>query len=181
MPAINTTYDRIGSADTNQRFIKRLLLTANGKHGVIDSEDLLPTLRSVLETIHAWFNYSFRNGSTPPPTPTVRMEVVDDTMWFLVTAPPDSLIRHVDLYFATQLDTVRQPACDFAVMRLDLQGDEYRRSPANRDGTPVRPTCDSGKYPLLRVRPGCRGLHRELEDALPVCRDGLRHRFRASP
>jgi dienelactone hydrolase len=126
LPAINTTYDRVGSAGTDPRFIKRLLLTANGKHGVIDSEDLLPTLQSVLETIHAWFNYSFRNGSTPPPTPTVRMEVVDDAMWFLVTAPSDSLIRHVDLYFATQLDTVRQPACDFAVMRLELQGGEYR-------------------------------------------------------
>jgi dienelactone hydrolase len=126
LPAINTTYDRVGSAGTDPRFIKRLLVTPNGKHGVIDNEDLLPTLRSVLETIHAWFNYSFRNGSTPPPTPTVRMEVVDDTMRFLVTAPPHSLIRHVDLYFATQLDTVRQPACDFAVMRLELQGDEYR-------------------------------------------------------
>jgi cephalosporin-C deacetylase-like acetyl esterase len=126
LPAINTTYDRVGSAGTDPRFIKRLLLTANGKHGVIDSEDLLPTLRTVLETIDAWFDYSFRNGSTPPETPTVRMQVVENTMWFLVTAPPDSIVRDVDLYFATQLDTVRQPACDFAVMRLELQGGEYR-------------------------------------------------------
>ena len=128
LPAINTTYDRVSSAGTNQRFIKRLLLTANGKHGVIDGEDFLPTLRSVLETVHAWFDYSFRNGSTPLPTPTVQMEVVDGMMWFLVAAPPNSLIRSVDLYFATQLDTVQQPACDFAVMRLERQGDEYRGS-----------------------------------------------------
>jgi hypothetical protein len=125
LPAINTTYERVASADTNPRFIKRLLLAANGKHGVIDSDDLLPTLRAVLGTIHAWFNYSFRNGPTPSPTPTVRMEVVDGTMWFRVAAPPGNLIRHVDLYFATQLDTVPQLACDFAVIRLAPQGDEY--------------------------------------------------------
>jgi hypothetical protein len=53
------------------------------------------------------------------------MEVVDGTMEFRVTAPPGSLIRHVDLYFATQLDTVPQPACDFAVIRLALEGDHY--------------------------------------------------------
>jgi cephalosporin-C deacetylase-like acetyl esterase len=126
LPAINTTYERVASAGTNPRFIKRLLLTANGKHGVIDSDDLWPTLQAVLETIHTWFTYSFRSGSTPPPTPTVRMEAVDGTMWFHVTAPPGSLIRQVDLYFATQLDTVRDPACDFAVIRLAPQGDEYR-------------------------------------------------------
>jgi cephalosporin-C deacetylase-like acetyl esterase len=126
LPAINTTYDRIASAGTDPRFIKRLLLTADGKHGVIDNEDLLPTLRSVLETIDAWFDYSFRNASTPPETPTVRMQVVDDTMWFMVTAPPDSVIQRVDLYFATQLDTVQQPACDFEMRRLELQGGEYR-------------------------------------------------------
>jgi hypothetical protein len=126
LPAINTTYERVGSAGTDPRFIKRLLLTANGKHGVIDSGDLVPTLQSVMETIHGWFNYSFRNGSTPPPTPTVRMEVVDGTMWFRVTAPPGHLLHHVDLYFATQLDTVREPACDFGVTRLELQGGEYR-------------------------------------------------------
>ena len=28
----------------------------NGKHGVIESDDLLPTLRAVIETIHNWFN-----------------------------------------------------------------------------------------------------------------------------
>jgi cephalosporin-C deacetylase-like acetyl esterase len=125
LPAINTTYDRVASADTNPRFIKRLLLTDNGKHGVIDSDDLLPTLQAVLESIHHWFNYSFGGGSTPPPTPTVRMEVVDGAMWFRVPAPPGNLVRHVDLYYATQLDTVPQPACDFAMIRLAPQGDEY--------------------------------------------------------
>jgi hypothetical protein len=54
------------------------------------------------------------------------MEVVDGTMWFRVTAPPGSGIRPVDLYFATQFDTVLQPACDFAVSRLTPKGDEYR-------------------------------------------------------
>jgi hypothetical protein len=47
-------------------------------------------------------------------------------MRFGVTAPPDSPIRHADLYFATQLDTVPQPACDFAVIHLEPQGDESR-------------------------------------------------------
>jgi hypothetical protein len=56
----------------------------------------------------------------------VRLEVVDGTMWFRVTVLPGSRSRHVDLYFATQLDTVRQPAWDFAVSRLAPQGDEYR-------------------------------------------------------
>lgn len=127
LPAINTTYDRVASAGTNPRFIKRLLLTANGKHGVIDGDDLLPTLRAVIGTIHNWLHYSFRRGSTPPPTPTVQMEVVDGAMEFWVTAPPGGrLIRHVDLYVATQLDTVAQPACDFGVIRLTRQGDEYR-------------------------------------------------------
>ncbi len=126
LPAINTTYERVASAGTNPRFIKRLLLTANGKHGVIDGDDMLPTLQAVLETIHHWFDYSFRSGPTPPQTPTVRLDVVDGTMWFRVPAPPGNLIRHVDLYFATQIDTVAQPACDFAVMRLAPQGDEYR-------------------------------------------------------
>jgi hypothetical protein len=62
----------------------------------------------------------------PPPTPTVQMEVLGDTMGFRVAPPPGSSIREVDLYFASQLDTVQEPACDFAVMRLTLQGDEYR-------------------------------------------------------
>jgi len=56
LPAINTTYDRVASAGTNPRFIKRLLLTANGKHGVIDGDDLLPTLRALSQTIQNWFN-----------------------------------------------------------------------------------------------------------------------------
>jgi fermentation-respiration switch protein FrsA (DUF1100 family) len=51
LPAINSTYERVASADPNSRFIKRLLLTANGKHGVIASDDLLPTLRAIIETI----------------------------------------------------------------------------------------------------------------------------------
>ena len=66
---VNSTYERVASADTNPRFIKSLLLTANGKHGVIESDDLLPTLRAVIETIYNWFNYSFRSGSTPPRPP----------------------------------------------------------------------------------------------------------------
>lgn len=143
LPAINTTYEQIASAGTNPRFIKRILLMANGKHGVIDGGDLLPTLQAVIGTVHSWLNYSFYRGSTPPPTPTVRMEVVHDTMRFQVTALPGSrLIRRVDLYFATQLDTLPEPACDFASLRLVLQGNEYRGH------------CVSGRCPRAgRLRP----------------------------
>jgi hypothetical protein len=180
LPAINSTYERVASADTNPRFIKRFLVTANGKHGVIDSDDLLPTRRAVIKTILNWFNYSFRSGSTPPPTPTVRMEVIDGTMWFRGTVLPGNRIHHVDLYFATQLDTVQRPACDFAVSRLAPQSDEYSGAVPIRTalscGLPATPE----NILSVHVRPGWCGLHREFEDALPVCGDGLWHRFRTT-
>jgi hypothetical protein len=59
-------------------------------------------------------------------------------------------------------------------------GRRIPRNGDNRDGAPMWAACDPGKYSLLHVRPGCCGLHRELEDTLPVCGDGFWHRFRTT-
>lgn len=85
VPAINTTFNRVVSGGTNAR----IALIPNGKHGVVDGGDPSAIL-AVAEDILSWFNYSFHNGPTPPPTPTVSMDVVGGTMKFRVTAPPGS-------------------------------------------------------------------------------------------
>src|SRR5262249_11305254 len=77
LPGINTTYDRIASAGTHPRFIKRIEIVPNGKHGVVDA-DPLPTLSSVLNNVDSWLRYCFRSQSpSPPGTPTVRLEVAN--------------------------------------------------------------------------------------------------------
>lgn len=133
VPAINTTFNRVVSGGTNAR----IALIPNGKHGVVDGGDPSAIL-AVAEDILSWFNYSFHNGPTPPPTPTVSMDVVGGTMKFRVTAPPGSqAIDHVDLHFATQIDTFAEPACDFTSIRLSPDGNEY--SGVIPNGT--RPPC----------------------------------------
>jgi cephalosporin-C deacetylase-like acetyl esterase len=127
LPAINTTFDKLGSAGTNPRFLKRLMITPNGKHGVINEDDLLPTLLPVLSNIDRWFRYSFRNGPTPPATPTVRVEVEGGRMLFRVTAPPGSGgIASAQLHYATQVDTLPAAPCDFATLELARVGNEYQ-------------------------------------------------------
>ena len=138
VPAINTTYDRVASAGTNPRFIKRIMMTPNGKHGVIDENRLLRTVLPVLADIHNWFRYSFRSGAAPPATPTVRMSLKGDRMVFRVAAPAgSSSIRRVLLHWATQIDTRPESPCDFRTIQLKPVGGEYVG--AVRLG--ARPTC----------------------------------------
>ncbi len=125
-PAVNTTYDRVASAGTNGRFLKRLMLSPNGKHLVVDNDDLLPSILAVLDGVDNWFRYCLRNGPAPPETPTVTMEVEEDTMRFRVPVTQGGrAIRDVTLHFATQMDSVPQPACDFTPVSLSLEGEGY--------------------------------------------------------
>ena len=66
MPAINTTFDRVASAGSSPLFEKRMLMIANGKHGVVDSNDPLGAILTLLPAIDRWLKYSFSSGPAPP-------------------------------------------------------------------------------------------------------------------
>jgi dienelactone hydrolase len=126
VPAINTTYDRVASAGTHPRFLKNVLLTPNGKHGVLRGEGDLETLLALVEVVTAWFRYAFDGGATPPHTPTVTMRVEGGEMVLSVRVVRGSRpIETVHLWFATQLDTFPAVANDFASIRLEGTGSEY--------------------------------------------------------
>jgi cephalosporin-C deacetylase-like acetyl esterase len=128
IPAINTTYDRVGSAGTDPRFIKRIVLAPNGKHEVVDRDRLLGSVLPVLADVHAWLRYCFRNGATPPETPEVRMRFEGDRITFAVSAPRgDAPVHRVRLYWATQLDTVPPNPCDFGEVELRQREGDHRR------------------------------------------------------
>jgi len=129
IPAINTTYDQVGSAGTSPRFIKRIMLTPNGKHGVIDKDNLLPTVLPLLRTVHNWFKYCFNDGPMPPGTPTVQMALKGNRMVFRVaTTAGGSSIQKVRLHWATQLDTRPAAPCDFTTVRLHYARGTYHGS-----------------------------------------------------
>ncbi len=118
-PAINTTYDRVESAGTNGRFIKRILLSPNGEHGVINQDDFVNSVLSVLRTVDRWFKYSFRNGSLPPETPVVSLNVSDSDLLFTATVQSGgSPIQLVRLYYASQIDTLPTQPNDFGYITL---------------------------------------------------------------
>jgi hypothetical protein len=126
LPAINTTYDRVTPAGSSRRFRKRIVMAANGKHGVVDSDDPLATFFGLLPTIVRWLDYSFADGVAPPETPSIERTVSDGWMMFRVSAPPGGApIRRVDLEVATQLDSTPAVACDFSSIRLLRSGDDY--------------------------------------------------------
>jgi cephalosporin-C deacetylase-like acetyl esterase len=126
LPGINTTYDKVASAGTNPLFIKRILLTPNGKHGVIDNDSQLKTILSVLGSADRWLKYSFSNGPLPPETPTVGMNVAGGWMVFrTAVSPGHGDIRRVDLQWATELDSTPATACDFTSARMIRLGGEY--------------------------------------------------------
>ena len=52
VPAINTTYNQTASAGTNPRFITRIQFSPNAEHGVIDEDDSLFVLLSILRNIN---------------------------------------------------------------------------------------------------------------------------------
>lgn len=126
LPGINTTYDRVASAGTDRRFIKRILFTANGSHPVLDGDRPLQSILEVLGTVVHWLRYAFNDGPAPPPTPTIQTQTFGNWFVFRVAAPPGSVpLRRVDLYFATQLDSTVTPACDFNWRPLFPSGGEY--------------------------------------------------------
>jgi hypothetical protein len=128
VPAINSTYDRIASAGTSARFLKRIMMKPNVKHGVETNGNLYTytNLYDVIQVIDSWFKYCFKNGSVPPGTPTVRMEAKPTTMVFHVTAPAGgSAINQVKLYYASQIDTRPSTVYDFGYISLSWNGLEY--------------------------------------------------------
>jgi hypothetical protein len=128
-PAINSTYDRLASAGTDPRFIKRIMLAPNARHQVIDGDQLLSSLLPVLADVHAWLRYCFRRGDSPPETPEVRMSFEGDRISFRVSAPGgDASVRRVRLYWATQLDTVPPNPCDFGEVELHQRESDHHHS-----------------------------------------------------
>jgi cephalosporin-C deacetylase-like acetyl esterase len=144
VPAINSTYARIASAGTSERFRKRIMIKPNGKHGVLRDENLYADAYELIQNIDAWFNYCFNDGPRPPGTPSVRMEARPTMMVFHVTAPAGgSAINQVKLYYASQIDTRPSTVRDFGSIALSWNGLEYvgtipigRLPPA---GPPVTP------------------------------------------
>jgi hypothetical protein len=125
VPAINSTYARIASAGTDSRFLKRIMMKPNGKHGVVD-ENSYPELYDLIQNIDSWFNYCFNDGPLPPGTPTVRMEWRPTTMVFHVTAPAGgSSINEVKLYYASQIDSRPSTVRDFGSISLSWNGVDY--------------------------------------------------------
>lgn len=141
-PAINSTYDRIASAGTNARFLKRIMMEPNGKHGVVD-ENSYPELFELIQNIDAWLKYCFNNGPLPPGTPTVRMEAQLTTLIFHVTAPVgDRPITEVKLYYASQMDSRPSTVQDFGSITLSWTGSEYVGSVAIGTLPPTGPPVD---------------------------------------
>jgi cephalosporin-C deacetylase-like acetyl esterase len=125
VPAINSTYYRIASAGTSERFLKRIMMKPNGKHGVVD-ENSYSELLELIQNIDSWFKYCFSDGPRPPGTPAVRIEVQPTTMVFHVTAPAGgSAINQVKLYYASQIDTRPSTVHDFGSISLSWNGVEY--------------------------------------------------------
>jgi cephalosporin-C deacetylase-like acetyl esterase len=126
VPAINSTYQRIASAGTSERFRKRIMIKPNGKHGVLRDENLYEDAYELIHDIAAWFRYCFKDGPVPPGTPTVRMEARPTTMVFHVTAPAGGrAINQVKLYYASQMDSRPPTVHDFGYVSLSWNGFEY--------------------------------------------------------
>jgi hypothetical protein len=101
------------------------MMKPNGKHGVVD-ENSYSELYELIQNINSWFKYCFKNGSRPPGTPTVRMEVKPTKMVFHVAAPAGgSAINQVRLYYASQIDTRPSTVHDFGYISLSWNGSEY--------------------------------------------------------
>src|ERR1044071_6229452 len=125
-PAINSTYQRIASAERSGRFRKRIMIKPNGKHGVLRDENFYADAYELIWDIYAWFNYCFSEGPLPPGTPTIRMDSTPTMMVFHVTAPVGgSAIDQVKLYYASQMDSRPSPVHDFGDISLSWNGSEY--------------------------------------------------------
>jgi cephalosporin-C deacetylase-like acetyl esterase len=126
VPAINSTYQRITSAERPGRFRTRIMIKPNGKHGVLRDDNFYADASELIWDIYAWFNYCFNDGPFPPGTPTVRMDATPTTMAFHVTAPVGgSAIDQVKLYYASQMDSRPSTVHDFGDVSLLWNGLEY--------------------------------------------------------
>jgi cephalosporin-C deacetylase-like acetyl esterase len=158
-PGINTTFAAVQSAGTSDRFIKRLFIAPNGKHGVVDGPDAIPTILTLLGTIDRWLKYAFEQGPVPAPTPSLTMGVSGSWMVFRVTASAGAApILGARLHVASQMDSVPELACDLATVPLyRLGSDLYGFVPVGQPmpcGPPLTPsnvvyfasTTDAGGY-----------------------------------
>ena len=101
------------------------MIVPNGKHAVIDANPIGAVL-SVLGTVNAWLRHAFYGEASPPETPVVFRWIVGEWMIFAVPARPGSQpIWRIDLNYATQIDTLREPACDFTSVPLFPLGTTY--------------------------------------------------------
>ena len=126
VPAINSTYRRVASAGTSERFRKRIMIKPNGKHGVLRDDTLYADAYELITDIAAWFKFCFKDGPSPPGTPTIRMEATPTTMVFHVAAPAsETAINQVQLYYASQIDSRPSAVRDFGVIGLSWNGSEY--------------------------------------------------------
>ncbi len=126
VPAINSTYDRIASAGTSARFLKRIMMNPNGKHGVVTNGNLYTNLSEAIQLVDSWLKYCFKHGPSPPGTPRVYMRATPTTMVFHVTAPAGgSAINKVQLVYASQIDTTPSTVYDFTHIVLSWNGSEY--------------------------------------------------------
>ncbi|OLD65997.1 MAG: hypothetical protein AUI47_00850 [Acidobacteria bacterium 13_1_40CM_2_68_5] len=126
IPAINTTYDRVRSAGTAERFSQRIVLAPNGKHGVVDGPDGLKTILPLLGTITGWLKFSFDGGPEPLQTPTLAMAATGSWMTFRVRARHGGTpILGARLLVASQLDSTPDLACDFTAVRLYRLGSDF--------------------------------------------------------
>src|SRR4029453_14882110 len=94
------------SAGTDPRFEKRILVVPNGRHEIVDEDTALP----VVAEIDRWLRYSFATAPPPTATPQVQVAVDGGRLRFRVTAPAGGApLAAVDLLFATEIDTTRNP------------------------------------------------------------------------
>ena len=126
VPAINSTYRRIASAGTSERFRKRIMIKPNGKHGVLRDENLYEDAYELIHDIHAWFKYCFKRwtGATRHADGSHGGETDHDGLsrdrscrW--------SAINQVKLYYASQMDSRPPTVHDFGYVSLSWNGFEY--------------------------------------------------------
>lgn len=126
VPGINTTFDAVRSAGSVDRFRKRIYLAPNAKHGVVDGPDAVNTILELLPTIDRWLKFAFDDGLPPPRTPAVAMGVLGPWMIFRVRSRPGiTPVSRAELDVASQMDSTRPLACDFARVPLVRQGDDF--------------------------------------------------------
>lgn len=125
-PGINTTFDAVRSAGTSERFIKRLFIAPNGRHGVLDGPDAVPSILQLLGTIDGWLRYAFEQGPIPVLTPSVTMGTLGSWMVFRVTAPAgDAPVLAIRLHVASQMDSVPELSCDFTTVPIYRLGSDF--------------------------------------------------------